>query len=200
MEEKLKLFTQIKAELKCAKNKKNNFGNYKYRSLEDIFEAVKPLLVKFNLDLNVSDEMYECANGVIFIKATAILMDAEGNEQTSVGYAGIDLDKKGMDLAQATGSASSYARKYALNALFLLDDTKDNDTEEHQIEAGKVRPVTKLSDIARENIKVYIARNAQWCAENKGIISGEETEEELLEMFNTLWKAGRIDINGNKRG
>tara|TARA_R100001463_G_scaffold113572_1_gene168673 strand:+ start:221 stop:757 length:537 start_codon:yes stop_codon:yes gene_type:complete len=113
----------IQQELKAPKNQFNKFGNYKYRSCEDIMEAVKPLLN--GLVLNLTDEVKEAA-GYMYIEATAVITD--GNKVQAVkAQAGIDPNRKGMDIAQSFGSSSSYARKYALNGLFLIDDTKDAD-------------------------------------------------------------------------
>jgi hypothetical protein len=111
----------------------NAFGKYKYRSAEDIIEAVKPILFKNNCALLISDEIVQVADRV-YVKATAMLID-ESNEELPIkvyGWAREEEVKKGMDAAQITGSASSYARKYALNGLFLIDDTKDADaTNDH---------------------------------------------------------------------
>jgi len=116
---------QIQAELKAPKNQMNKFGNYKYRSCEDILEAVKPLLQKYGCSLIITDEIKEIG-GIIYVEACASLND--GKFTTSVtASAGIEPNKKGMDIAQSFGASSSYARKYALNGLFLIDDTKDAD-------------------------------------------------------------------------
>lgn len=119
-----KLIT-VQNELKAPKNQRNSFGNYNYRSCEDILEAVKPLLYAQGLMLTLTDKLI--ANGEeFFIEATAIVTDGE-NKAVVTAQAGLDLKKKGMDKSQATGAASSYARKYALNGMFLIDDTKDAD-------------------------------------------------------------------------
>ena len=117
---------KIQAELKAPKNQRNDFGKYNYRSCEDIFEAVKPLLAKENLLLRMTDELVQVGERY-YIKATAILTD--GNEVIeNTSYAREEENKKGMDGSQITGASSSYARKYALNGLFLIDDVKDSDT------------------------------------------------------------------------
>lgn len=139
--EKLSIYqklNKIQNELKAPKGQYNSFGKYKYRSCEDIFEAVKPLLAKYNLILTTSDELIYLGERY-YIKAIAKLIDAdepyeEFNECkavnciTNIGYAREEETKKGMDGSQITGASSSYARKYALNGLFLIDDTKDSDT------------------------------------------------------------------------
>jgi hypothetical protein len=129
---------KIQAELKAPKNQTNAFGKYKYRSAEDIIEAVKPILNKYGTALVVSDEVVQVGDR-IYIKATATLLDGTEDYRISVcGWAREEEIKKGMDAAQITGSASSYARKYALNGLFAIDDTKDADsTNEHKDEVGE---------------------------------------------------------------
>ena len=124
-----KKLLEVQRELKAPKNQKNTFGGYNYRSCEDILEAVKPLLVKNNLSLQISDEL-ENIGERYYIKATATLLDTEDDSTMSnTAYAREEEVKKGMDGSQITGTASSYARKYALNGLFLIDDTKDADTD-----------------------------------------------------------------------
>ena len=118
---------KIQAELKAPKGQYNSFGKYAYRSAEDILEAVKPLLKKNKAELILSDEIVE-VGGRIYVKATAML-NADGEKAVVNAYAREPEQKKGMDESQITGTASSYARKYALNGLFLIDDTKDADTD-----------------------------------------------------------------------
>jgi len=150
---------KIQAELKAPKNQMNAFGKYKYRSAEDIIEAVKPILFKNNCALLISDEIVQVADRV-YVKATAMLID-ESNEDLPIkvyGWAREEEVKKGMDAAQITGSASSYARKYALNGLFAIDDTKDADsTNEHKDEVGeekRMKLITLLENtIWDENLK-----------------------------------------------
>lgn len=125
----------IQAQLKAPKDKTNNFGGYKYRSCESILEAVKPLLQAQSCILTISDEIVECGSR-IYVKARATLTDGE-SEYTTFGFAREPENKKGMDEPQVTGTASSYARKYALNGLFAIDDTKDADTDEYARETGK---------------------------------------------------------------
>lgn len=118
------ILNKIQKELKAPKGQKNTFGNYNYRSCEDILEAVKPLLGHAVLTLN--DEVVMIGDR-FYIKATATLSDGTKSVFASA-YAREAVEKKGMDVAQITGAASSYARKYALNGLFCIDDTKDADT------------------------------------------------------------------------
>jgi hypothetical protein len=150
---------KIQAELKAPKNQMNAFGKYKYRSAEDIIEAVKPILFKNNCALLISDEIVQVADRV-YVKATAMLID-ENNEELPIqvyGWAREEEVKKGMDAAQITGSASSYARKYALNGLFAIDDTKDADsTNEHKDEVGEEKRMKLIAllenTIWDENLK-----------------------------------------------
>ena len=121
----MKKLTEIQNELKAPKNQYNAFGKYKYRSCEDILEAVKPLLKKHGCTLTITDEVKE-VGGMVFVNAYAEFSDGESGVQVEA-QAGIDPNRKGMDIAQSFGSSSSYARKYALNGLFLIDDTKDAD-------------------------------------------------------------------------
>jgi hypothetical protein len=128
---------KIQAELKAPKNQVNSFGKYKYRSAEDIIEAVKPILCKYGTALVVSDEVVQVGDR-IYLKATASLLDGLNDIISVSGWAREEDVKKGMDAAQITGSASSYARKYALNGLFAIDDTKDADaTNDHKDEIGE---------------------------------------------------------------
>ena len=126
----------VQQELKAPKDKRNTFGGYNYRSAEGILEAVKPVLKKHGLTLIVSDEITE-TGGRVYVKATAWAIDPEEKSEVKVtAYAREPEMKKGMDEAQITGTASSYARKYALNGLLLIDDTKDADTDEYQKQTG----------------------------------------------------------------
>lgn len=127
-----KKLQKIQAELKVPKGKYSEYGGYSYRSLEDIYEAVKPLLNEVGLVLTLDDKIVMIGSR-IYVKATAILRDVEdGWTVETTAYAREEESKKKMDAAQITGSASSYARKYALNSLFLLDDSKDADTDEYK--------------------------------------------------------------------
>ena len=133
------ILKEIQSELKAPKGQRNNFGNYNYRSAEDILEAVKPLLKKHNCALVISDDIVE-VGGRVYVKATAMLAIANTPFASASAFAREAESKKGMDEAQVTGAASSYARKYALNGLLAIDDTKDADfTNRH----GKNSPATK---------------------------------------------------------
>ena len=140
-----KKLTHIQSELRSPKLQRNNFGNYNYRSCEDILEAVKPLCFAHGALLNISDDIV-CVGERIYVKATATITDAETGETVSVSaYAREPESKKGMDESQITGAASSYARKYALNGLFCIDDTKDADTQKPpEKEKGDLKKILAL--------------------------------------------------------
>ena len=155
----------IQSELKAPKGQRNDFGKYNYRSCEDIFEAVKPLLAKYGLVLVCSDEL-ENIGDRYYVHAKATLIDASDSNfmLCNHAYAREEETKKGMDGSQITGASSSYARKYALNGLFLIDDTRDSDaTNTH----GKEEPV-------KEEKK----------AENK--LSGKKASAKQIELIKTL--------------
>jgi hypothetical protein len=128
----MKHLVAIQSKLKATKGRWNSFGKYHYRSCEDILEAVKPLCAAEGCVLLIADEMVQVGDRY-YIKATATLKTPEA-EFITTGYAREADDKKGMDASQITGTASSYARKYALNGLFCIDDNKDADTDEYQHE------------------------------------------------------------------
>lgn len=162
MEELIK----IQSELKAPKGQFNSFGKYKYRSAEDILEAVKPLLAKNGCTLTLSDELVLIGERY-YIKATATLKNGSCAEAVTA-YAREEAEKRGMDGSQITGTASSYARKYALNGLFCIDDAKDADTDEYTAKTKAEKPAAKKAAPKQEKAltnreKVIIA------AEEKGI-------------------------------
>lgn len=154
----MKKLIELRSELSVPKGQKNTFGNYNYRSCEDILEAIKPLLKKYGLFLQLSDEVVMIGERY-YIKASVAIREPEGDATISVGYAREASIKKGMDEAQITGSASSYARKYALNAMFLIDDTKDADTDEQHKQTNKPEkkaPAKKEKPFVKQNAIDYI--------------------------------------------
>lgn len=173
------ILKKMQCELKAPKNQRNTFGGYNYRSLEDVAEAIKPLEDKYNVAVTLSDEIVE-VGGRIYVKATATLHHCENGDSISVSaYARETETKKGMDDAQITGSASSYARKYALNGLFMIDDTKDPDaTNTH----GKETPAPAPSDIAKK-------------------IANAKTRSELTKIMSALSAddAQKYRTNANKK-
>lgn len=123
----MKELIAIQSELKAPKSQFNKFGGYKYRKAEDILEAVKPLLNKQKCTLTITDDIVMVGNR-IYVKATATIKSENGECETTTGWAREEETKKGMDGSQITGASSSYARKYALNGLFAIDDNADSDT------------------------------------------------------------------------
>ena len=131
---------KIQTTLKAPKNQFNAFGKYNYRSCEDILEGLKPILAEVGAIVTLSDEIVQIGERY-YVKATATISDMEGGGIAVSAFAREDIEKKGMDLAQVTGSVSSYSRKYALNGLFCIDDTKDSDsTNQHGKEKDKPQP------------------------------------------------------------
>lgn len=122
---------EVQQKLKAPKGQTNTFGQYKYRSCEDILEAVKPLLGEQGLTLVISDDIMQIGER-IYVAAEAKVTNDDGDFVSNKAFAREPDDKRGMDASQITGTASSYARKYALNGLFAIDDTKDADTDEYQ--------------------------------------------------------------------
>lgn len=123
----MKELIAIQSTLNAPKGQYNQFGKYRYRSCEDILAAIKPLLQQNGCTLTISDDVVMVGNR-IYIKATAVLTNEKGDHEKVTAFAREEEQKKGMDASQVTGAASSYARKYALNGLFAIDDTKDADT------------------------------------------------------------------------
>lgn len=148
----------IQQELKAPKGQYNSFGKYKYRSCEDILEAVKPICAKHKTALVLLDDIRE-VNGRFYVVAQAQLHDCESdNAVTSTAFAREPDEKKGMDDSQITGTASSYARKYALNGLFCIDDTKDADTDEYKHQQDK-KPSKAEMDAFNAQYKRDVEKN-----------------------------------------
>lgn len=169
-----KKLLNIQSKLKAPKNQYNSFGKYSYRSCEDILEGLKPLLKESNATLIIDDEIVNVGDR-FYIKATAKLIDIESGEHISTSaYAREDEVKKGMDKAQVTGSASSYARKYALNGLFAIDDTKDSDaTNKHESDTrGQADTKTVNNTISNAQAKRMFA-----------IAGNQEIVKDVLQTF-----------------
>jgi len=143
----MKELIMIQTELRAPKSQFNRFGGYSYRSAEDILEALKPLLLKHDCLLTLKDEIILIGNR-FYVRATASLRNSEGSIVEVTAYAREEESKKGMDSSQITGAASSYARKYALNGLFLIDDQKDADaTHTHgKEEANSINEELKIKE------------------------------------------------------
>lgn len=139
----MKELISIQSELKAPKTQVNRFGGYKYRKAEDILEAVKPLLAKQKCTLIITDDVVLIGNR-IYVKATATIKNEKGEYETTTGWAREEETKKGMDGSQITGASSSYARKYALNGLFAIDDNADADiTNDGQHQAAQQQTQTQ---------------------------------------------------------
>lgn len=151
----------VQSKLKVHKGQRNTFGNYNYRSCEDILEALKPILAENNASTILKDELVLIGERY-YLKATAVFIDCESGEVVeTVAYAREDETKKGMDLAQITGSVSSYARKYALNGLFCIDDTKDSDaTNTHDKDENKDKDEVKKA-VSEAQVKRLYALGKQ---------------------------------------
>jgi len=181
----------VQRDLKAPKGQFNSFGKYKYRSCEDIVEAVKPLLNDNGLILTMSDEVIE-VGGRVYIKATATVTDIINGDKIEVtAMAREPEDKKGMDSSQITGTASSYARKYSLNGLFAIDDTKDADAEEYAQNAQNApqtaknnskdkttKDTAKTQDKANDTVKTQIINKA--IAEVQRLKLSDEKVSEII--------------------
>lgn len=170
----------IQQELKAPKNQRNNFGGYNYRSCEDILEAVKPLLKKYNCTLTLSDNIISVGNR-FYIEASADLTDVDKPERCIINtaYARESDTKKGMDDSQITGACSSYARKYALNGLFLIDDVKDADaTNTH----GKASP--KQIELVKKLVNDIPAMLKYYKLEKIEDMTAEQASETITRLNN----------------
>ena len=177
---------KVQSTLKAPKNQRNNFGNYNYRSCEDILEAVKPLLAENGLILTISDDMVMLGNR-FYVKAEATITDGE-NKITNTAFAREEETKKGMDASQITGAASSYARKYALNGLFCIDDTKDTDaTNTH----GKEEPAKKDPVSANDALVMKQVVACKKSIEAHGQYQdGDVDHKKVLDFANKIYSLG----------
>lgn len=188
----MKELVNIQAKLKAPKGQVNKFGGYKYRSCEDILEAVKPLLNENKCTLTVCDEIVMVGTR-IYIKATATIRNEQGETEQTTAFAREPESKKGMDEPQVTGTASSYARKYALNGLFAIDDTKDADTNEYKMQSDAAPAKQNSIDLPDdETIRVLDA--VKQC----------KTVEELQKLWNELsgWQSNKVfiaEVNKHKK-
>ena len=161
---------QIQSELKAPKGQRNTFGKYNYRSCEDILEAVKPLLKERGLVILITDDIVQLGERY-YVRATATIYDSEGSYISNSALAREEAVKKGMDASQITGATSSYARKYALNGLFAIDDTKDADATNKGQDEPKPAKATAHPAFTDE-IRTALAK--------------AQTVQELVETFGRL--------------
>lgn len=185
------ILQEIQNALKVPKSQENKFGGYKYRSCEDILEALKPVLAGHNAAVVITDEITETA-GRVYVKATATLVTPDG-DVSACAFARESAERKGMDPAQITGAASSYARKYALNGLFAIDDTKDPDAQEPQAQAPKTQQETAskserlISDhIVKINASLTTEALKNACAEIRADLGPnfEKYKNNILQHYN----------------
>ena len=169
----------IQSELKAPKNQFNSFGKYKYRSAEDILEAVKPLLKKYNCYLTITETTQEIA-GYLVLNSKVTISDGDDTIYVEA-QAGINPDRKGMDIAQSFGSSSSYAKKYALGNLFLLDDTKDADSNKVNEPIAKPEMTTDIYNIMLEFINT--GKGSAVMSKMKNYSMSEKQEKTLLSML-----------------
>src|SRR5699024_2670365 len=165
----------VQRDLKAPKGQYNSFGKYKYRSAEDILEAVKPINVRNGILLTITDEPILIGEWH-YIKASATVTDGVDN-LTVTAYARESETKKGQDLSQITGTASSYARKYALNGLYLIDDTKDADTDEYRNQGNKAPKSASQAEIG--NLKKEIIAFSNLMKEQGKDVKPEQVEQTL---------------------
>lgn len=142
--ELLESLIEIQSRLNAPKSKYNKFGKFNYRSLEDILTSIKPLLKELSCGLYFHDEVVEHGDNKLFLKTTLTFFNKEGKTISITAEAGHASDKSGMDFAQITGAASSYARKYAMNALFCIDDSPEIDSDEYTEKKQKKQPATPI--------------------------------------------------------
>lgn len=172
----LQHLAQIQSELKAPKGQRNTFGMYNYRSCEDILEAVKPLLTERGLVLLITDDIVQIGERY-YVRATATIYDADGSYISNSALAREEAVKKGMDASQITGATSSYARKYALNGLFAIDDTKDADATNKGQDEPKPTTESQQPIAFTDEIRTALAK--------------AQTVQELVETFGRLPQALR---------
>lgn len=189
--------TSIQQKLKAPKSRVNSFGGFNYRSCEDILEALKPLLAEYDAQMTISDQIIMVGTRV-YVQATVTLRTQDG-EYTTTALAREAESKTKMDDSQITGTASSYARKYALNGMFLIDDTKDADTDEFQRQTAS----RKVSERKAEALSDYIENNftepdgcLAWVFKTYRVkLLTDLTEEQYVDVYNKLRK--KVESRGN---
>jgi hypothetical protein len=184
----------IQVNLKAPKGQYNNFGKYKYRSLEDITDALKPFLQETGTHLILSDTV-ELIGERYYVVANATITDGE-NSVSVKGYAREAQNKKGMDDSQITGAASSYARKYALNGLFAIDDTKDADaTNKHETEKKNIKQPQKANVYKKPERKVTDEQAKKKLTEIVGKFKKQFNYTENKQAIEAINKALEVDVN-----
>ncbi len=179
----MKSLANIQAQIKAPKGQFNAFGKYKYRSCEDLVEAIKPVINPLGFSLILTDEVIE-VGGRVYFKATATITNGEESYSSS-GWAREDDNKKGMDASQLSGATSSYARKYALNGLFAIDDTKDSDATNDHKEKEKTQQKPELTP-----------SHKNWPAAKKKLSEGSTTIEKIQETYFVSEENIELLLNG----
>jgi len=193
----------IQSKLKAPKSQYNKFGNYNYRSCEDILEAVKPLLAETKTVLNITDQV-EVVGNRIYVRAEVHLRDCEdisvSGEVVTVAYAREEESKKGMDSSQVTGAASSYARKYALNGLFCIDDTKDSDfTNNGGKKSASNKKASATSARKAETVEEVEMISSENIMSIKNIVD-KYPESKLMDQIKQRFKVDDIKSLSNEKG
>lgn len=196
----------LQSELKAPKNMYNNFGDFNYRNLESILEAVKPLLIKYKMSLFIEDDILP-SNERFYLRATAKLVDWVTKESiSSKAFAREQDTKKGMDSAQITGASSSYARKYALNSLLLIDDVQDPDAQGAEKKVSREELVTKLMKVQQAVTKLGIDRKEPdievWILKEAGLATqdlnelNDEQVGKLIKAYTKMYKIKKAQEKG----
>jgi len=178
---------EIQSELKAPKGQYNSFGKYRYRSCEDILEAVKPLLAKNGCTLTIEDEIVS-VEGRVYVKATATLTNGEGQSVATHAFAREAETKAGMDVSQITGAASSYARKYALNGLFCIDDTKEADTMDNTADTAKAATTSKKATAPQAAAAAVDPATLQMALQEIRAARSEESLNGVMRGYKMLWE------------
>ena len=189
------MIEKIQAELHAPKGQKNTFGNYNYRSCEDILAAVKPLLEKHGCYITLSDSIEAC-EGRVYVRATATIWEGMKPLQSVSAYAREQETKKGMDEAQITGAASSYARKYALNGLLAIDDTKDADTMDNREPTFRFKKGEK-QEVYDQVRKALEAGDEHGLAQILGEYKEVEAKIAVWKLFNSSERAAIKALTGD---
>jgi len=185
----MKELQNIQSKLKAPKDQFNSFGKYKYRSAESILEAIKPLLKEEKCTLTITDDIIAVGTR-IYVKATATIKNEKGDSETTTAFAREAENKSGMDPAQVTGAASSYARKYALNGLFCIDDTKDpdalNTSKEYTQPAQQTDPLAAAFELIKPEIETAASREILKMLNDKN--PQFRTYQPFIKAVNARWK------------
>ena len=192
MDSKILTLADIQAKIKAPKKNRNNFGKFNYRSVEDIYEAVKPVLEEAKATLSMSDEI-RFVDGRFYLVASATVTTADGKTFTAQGWARESDSKTGMDAAQLTGACSSYARKYALCGLFLIDGSDDFDAMDNRTESAPQATQKGKADSRRDGflkaMEGLMARNKKVAVQALGNLGFERAEDVPADKIEEVYRA-----------